>query len=622
MMERELMEYAANAVWQIPLLAVGAWLLLAALKAGPRVQHGVWLAVLGLAVVLPLHGMSSGGSAEVYAGEGAREALAAPVVVDRDVQVTMRQRMEWMTSPRSVVLPVVVGRWMVGLYGGALVLGMLRVMRAWQAARRLVEGSRAIELPVGQAMVIKDYGRRMRIRLPQVRESVEVESPMIVGMLAPVLLLPEEFARHAEDEVKAALLHELAHVKRRDYAVNAICQVVGLPVVWHPVTHWVQGRIRRTREMACDAMAAREMRSEIGYARCLLSLAQEMVGAQEMEGQTVGVGLFGSNVLFGKNVLEERMMRLMETKVVMSVRTKVVRALSGATAMAAAASMAMMFHVVPTMAASHGAHEGQSNVVAEVQALPAAASVAPVAPVAASSVVAAPAQAVDAMQAKEAAEAEGTIAVEAKRAGEVQAVDAVEAKKAVEAKAAATGKASCSLHSSKVMVMDGKGFTIVDGERRELTPEERQRLEKDLAASKEHVAAAMAKVNSPEFKQRMADAQAQAAKAEAEGNSAEFKQRMDAARQQAAEAAARMNSAEYRHQIEEATRAASAVHELDMAKMNQEIAKATVEVNSPEFKRQMADMQKIQGEEVQRALQDAMRSLKEAEIPAVEAPSK
>jgi beta-lactamase regulating signal transducer with metallopeptidase domain len=100
---------------------------------------------------------------------------------------------------------------------------------------------------------------------------------MVVGAVAPVVLLPEGFAGHAEDEVKAALLHELAHVKRRDYLINGICQLAVLPVGWHPVACGVERRIRRTREMVCDEMAARAMHSEIGYARCLLTMARGML---------------------------------------------------------------------------------------------------------------------------------------------------------------------------------------------------------------------------------------------------------------------------------------------------------------------------------------------------------
>ncbi len=57
MMERALIEYVINALWQVPLLAGGAWLLLRMVRPSPLIQHHLWLTVLGLAVLLPMHGM-------------------------------------------------------------------------------------------------------------------------------------------------------------------------------------------------------------------------------------------------------------------------------------------------------------------------------------------------------------------------------------------------------------------------------------------------------------------------------------------------------------------------------------------------------------------------------------
>jgi hypothetical protein len=57
MIEQALTEYMVNALWQLPLLASGAWLLLRMVRPQPRMQHRVWLAVLALAVLLPVHGM-------------------------------------------------------------------------------------------------------------------------------------------------------------------------------------------------------------------------------------------------------------------------------------------------------------------------------------------------------------------------------------------------------------------------------------------------------------------------------------------------------------------------------------------------------------------------------------
>ena len=99
---------------------------------------------------------------------------------------------------------------------------------------------------------LADYSRRLGVKPPQLRESGEVSSPMIVGVATPVLLLPEGFARFTENEVEAALCHELAHIKRRDYLMNVVCQVAALPLAWHPVVYEVQQRIRTTGRRACS----------------------------------------------------------------------------------------------------------------------------------------------------------------------------------------------------------------------------------------------------------------------------------------------------------------------------------------------------------------------------------
>ena len=97
----------------------------------------------------------------------------------------------------------------------------------------------------------------------------------MVGAFAPVILIPDDMARCGED-LRAALLHELAHVMRHDYAANLACEVVTLPVCWHPALLGLKAGVRRSRELACDAMAAAAMASPKAYARCLVSLAQTL----------------------------------------------------------------------------------------------------------------------------------------------------------------------------------------------------------------------------------------------------------------------------------------------------------------------------------------------------------
>jgi beta-lactamase regulating signal transducer with metallopeptidase domain len=703
MIERAVVEYLANSLWQVPLLAGGAWLLIWAVRPGPRTQHGVWLVVLGLAVLLPVRGMGSAGGFETQARSTdvspELRVVVAPVVAsvfdpqalvirdDETERPLVKQepvRRDWSAfgpRVRRVSLSATVVHWLVGVYGATILFGMFRVTQAWRAARRLVEDSRETTVCTCEVAHLQGYGERLGVRLPEFRESCAVSSPMIVGLVSPVLLLPEGFGRHTHDEVRAALCHELAHVKRRDYLVNLICQVVALPVSWHPVTHAVQQRIRRTREMVCDAMAAREMLSEISYAKCLLAMARSMLGGVSMVERAEGVGLFGNNIL------EERVMRLTETKTAVSLRTKMVRAASGATMMIATTAMAAMFHVVPTMA-EQNTLVAQSAPVAVGVSSPETASSAPAAPVAVivpdgapdalgalivpDGVSAVPvAQTVPAPAVAPVAPAPAPQSAPAPELAPVPPVPALEAVPApklapiapmapvapmppVPALAAPAppavppapdGKGRKAIHVFRGKGGDGESYVIVNGEQRDLTPEEKSQVDKAVAEAKakldspefkkqmedarKQVAEAAARFNSLEFKKQIADAQKQAAMAKDFINSPELKRQMDEARKQMAESAARFSSPEFRKQIEDAARQGVAAsknfpnspefkHQMD--EMRKQMAETTANLNSLEFKKQIEDAARqnsaakdfLNSPEFKKQMEDASKAMGDA----------
>lgn len=90
----------------------------------------------------------------------------------------------------------------------------------------------------------------------QVVESPDVPTPVLHGLVRPKLVLPAGFAtRFSAEELRFIFLHELAHVKRRDIAMNwlvAVLQVIHWfnPLVWLGFARW-----RADRELACDALA-------------------------------------------------------------------------------------------------------------------------------------------------------------------------------------------------------------------------------------------------------------------------------------------------------------------------------------------------------------------------------
>lgn len=90
----------------------------------------------------------------------------------------------------------------------------------------------------------------------QIRESVRIAGPMVVGVIKPVLLLPVGMATQLSlREIEAVLAHELAHIKRQDYAVNLLQSVVEVLYFFHPALWWLSARVREEREHCCDDLA-------------------------------------------------------------------------------------------------------------------------------------------------------------------------------------------------------------------------------------------------------------------------------------------------------------------------------------------------------------------------------
>jgi len=100
-----------------------------------------------------------------------------------------------------------------------------------------------------------------------VRISDDVVSPITIGR---TILLPRSLA--GSELLPAALAHERTHVRRRDFAVNALLQLVALPLWFHPLAALLRREIAELRELACDDEAARQS-SPRAYAAALIRIA-------------------------------------------------------------------------------------------------------------------------------------------------------------------------------------------------------------------------------------------------------------------------------------------------------------------------------------------------------------
>ena len=86
--------------------------------------------------------------------------------------------------------------------------------------------------------------------------STRVKTPMVIGFIKPVILVPISIITHLPvEQVDAIIAHELAHIKRNDYLINLIQTFFEILFFYHPCVWWISGVIRKERENCCDDIA-------------------------------------------------------------------------------------------------------------------------------------------------------------------------------------------------------------------------------------------------------------------------------------------------------------------------------------------------------------------------------
>lgn len=98
--------------------------------------------------------------------------------------------------------------------------------------------------------------------------------PMTWGLRASTILMPNDAEGWSLDRRRAVLLHELAHVARRDCLLQTMAAVVQALYWFHPGVWLASKRMRVERELACDDVVLGAGLSPRSYASELLELAR------------------------------------------------------------------------------------------------------------------------------------------------------------------------------------------------------------------------------------------------------------------------------------------------------------------------------------------------------------
>jgi TonB family protein len=107
--------------------------------------------------------------------------------------------------------------------------------------------------------------------------------PFVKGLFDPKIYLPESVLSWQQSELKALILHEYVHIKRKDLFVIGLQNVVQLLFFFHPLVWLTIIQISRYREKACDDFAIHAMKGKaIEYSRLLLKSLNHTVNWKHM----------------------------------------------------------------------------------------------------------------------------------------------------------------------------------------------------------------------------------------------------------------------------------------------------------------------------------------------------
>jgi beta-lactamase regulating signal transducer with metallopeptidase domain len=99
--------------------------------------------------------------------------------------------------------------------------------------------------------------------------------PMVIGFLKPLILFPVCLVNQlSSEEIDGILLHELSHIKRRDYLWNLILRGMEVILFFNPFVHLIIKETRIQREMSCDKVAAVVSRQPKALANALLRIEE------------------------------------------------------------------------------------------------------------------------------------------------------------------------------------------------------------------------------------------------------------------------------------------------------------------------------------------------------------
>ncbi len=261
-------------------------------------RHDLAAAVIFLTPVLFLLTFTPSGvgtTADVFAaGEASRSAaLAGSTAMAGAAGATTASgpqpsAVQTSALPSIGLGPLFVSLWIIGAV--AMFARLIRDVRLFDALR------------VGAKTVAPQEGLALSEGI-EIRRSPAIASPMLGGVLKPVILIPDDFRLDASS--LPVLEHEIAHWRRGDPLIELAARIVTALFWWNAPLHALKPVIGRSREALCDAEAARRTGAPERLAEALIDVAARALSARAGSAPSLSLPVAGRG-----SALADRVRRL------------------------------------------------------------------------------------------------------------------------------------------------------------------------------------------------------------------------------------------------------------------------------------------------------------------------
>ncbi|MEJ0088862.1 MAG: M56 family metallopeptidase [Limisphaerales bacterium] len=213
------------------------------------------------------------------------------------------------TTPLPAIVPtrpaMTYAAWLLAVSAIVSLALLLWLLVRWWQITRLVNGAATSERLTFISDTAQNFvGMRFKV---QVKLTTNSMSPAVCGLFRPAILIPQPLAENfSDDQLRAVLLHELIHLRRRDVWVNFVQALLQIVYWWHPLVWLTNAHIRRVREEAVDDAVMLALRDEAeSYAPTLLEVAKLALNRP-----LASLGLVG--ILESRHALRQRIERLVD----------------------------------------------------------------------------------------------------------------------------------------------------------------------------------------------------------------------------------------------------------------------------------------------------------------------